>query len=55
MIRQTAPSSCKSRQIVTLTHGSTTIAINTTPITGGTTGRLLYDNSGTVGEAVAAL
>jgi hypothetical protein len=30
---------------------STGITINTTPITGGTSGRLLFDNAGTVGEA----
>lgn len=31
--------------------GSSSITINTTPITGGTNGRLLFDNSGVVGEA----
>ena len=30
--------------------GSSAITINTTTITGGTTGRVLYDNAGTVGE-----
>jgi hypothetical protein len=30
--------------------GSSTITVNTTTITGGTTGRVLYDNAGTVGE-----
>lgn len=30
--------------------GSSAITINTTTITGGTTGRILYDNAGTVGE-----
>lgn len=30
--------------------GSSGITINTTTITGGTTGRVLYDNAGTVGE-----
>jgi hypothetical protein len=29
---------------------STGITVNTTPITGGTSGRLLFDNAGTVGE-----
>jgi hypothetical protein len=29
---------------------STGLTINTTVITGGTTGRILYDNAGTVGE-----
>ena len=30
--------------------GSSAITVNTTTITGGTTGRVLYDNAGTVGE-----
>ncbi len=32
--------------------GTGTVVVNTTPITGGTTGRFLYDNAGTVGEAL---
>jgi hypothetical protein len=34
--------------------GSSGITINTTTITGGTTGQLLYDNAGTVGELTTA-
>jgi len=34
--------------------GSIGITINTTTITGGTTGQLLYDNAGTVGELTTA-
>ena len=33
---------------------STGITVNTTPITGGTSGRLLFDNAGTVGETDGA-
>jgi hypothetical protein len=32
------------------TGGSSAITVNTTTITGGTSGRVLYDNAGTVGE-----
>ena len=32
--------------------GSSAITVNTTTITGGTTGRVLYDNAGTVGEYI---
>jgi hypothetical protein len=38
------------RLLVDLGSGSSAITIDTTTITGGTTGRLLYDNGGTVGE-----
>jgi hypothetical protein len=31
--------------------GGSGITVNTTPITGGTSGRILYDNAGTVGES----
>lgn len=35
---------------VSVSGGSSGITINSTAITGGTTGRILYDNAGTVGE-----
>jgi hypothetical protein len=39
--------------ITIASSGSSAITINSTAITGGTTGRILYDNAGTVGELAA--